>query len=54
MRNQAVLYIEDTGISGKEREVPELMEEVRVTSMFQVPSFNNLFVMTQLILASYS
>ena len=29
MRNQAVLYIEDTGISGKEREVPELMEEVR-------------------------
>lgn len=29
MRNQAVLYIEDTGISGKEREVPELMGEVR-------------------------
>lgn len=29
MRNQAVLYIEDTGISGKEREMPGLMEEVR-------------------------
>lgn len=29
MRNQAVLYIEDAGISGKEREMPGLVEEVR-------------------------
>lgn len=30
MRNQAVCYIEDTGIAGEERETPELMEEIRI------------------------
>lgn len=29
MRNQAICYVEDTGISGKEREVPGEMEEIR-------------------------
>lgn len=30
MRNQAIIYTEDMGISGKEREVPDHMEEIRV------------------------
>lgn len=30
MRNQAICYVEDTGISGKEREVPGEMEEIRM------------------------
>lgn len=29
MRNQAICYVEDTGVSGGEREVPGCMEEVR-------------------------
>lgn len=29
VRNQAICYVEDTGISGEEQEVPENMEEIR-------------------------
>lgn len=32
MRNQAICYAEDAGISGKEREVPKQMEEIRALS----------------------
>lgn len=32
MRNQAICYVDDTGISGREREVPDRMEEVRTLS----------------------